>query len=457
MRVRHAKLALAVVLCVPALDAQIALFSFDGSTESAVGATYSYGTVSGGDVKDVRFRARNGGTSSVDITTLTISGSGFSRSALNGVVPSTLAPGNFLEFTIRFSAGLPAQYSANLQVNGISVLLLATSVPAPVLTIFKPCLPGANGEIDLPGIAIGSSGGCEFTLQNQSSQNMVISTLAVTGDPAFQGPANLTMPATLKPNDAITFSIQFKPVCGQLDYAASLNVNGRISPLAGIGLTPPLPTPLLSFDTNTLASGEQHIISMTLPNPAACATTGYLNLEFAGVTQDASVFFLSGSTRALPFSVKANDTQVSINGKPSAMFQTGTTAGTLIFSLAANISGDASVRMTVAPAPITIETASASNQRTGELDVEVVGFDNTYSAGGMSFTFFDAGGKPIGPAISADFSSNFKTFYSSATAGSSFLMRVSFPVMGDQTQVAKVQVTLTNSAGQTQTGSLTFQ
>lgn len=89
--------------------------------------------------------------------------------------------------------------------------------------------------------------------------------------------------------------------------------------------------------------------------------------------------------------------------------------------------------------------------------MEVIGFDNTYSAGKMSFTFVDASGNTIGSPITADFTSNFQSFYAGQQSGSTFLIRVSFPVEGNQTLVAKVTATLINSAGQTQTANLTFQ
>jgi hypothetical protein len=43
----------------------------------------------------------------------------------------------------------------------------------------------------------------------------------------------------------------------------------------------------------------------------------------------------------------------------------------------------------------------------GQLNIEVVGFDNTYSAGPMTFTFFDTTGKPIGSPVSVDFTAQF--------------------------------------------------
>ena len=76
----------------------------------------------------------------------------------------------------------------------------------------------------------------------------------------------------------------------------------------------------------------------------------------------------------------------------------------------------------------------------------------------MSFSFFDTKGNMIGAPMNAGFTSQFRTYFNSGqNNGSAFLMRVSFPVQGGQGQVATVQSTLTNAAGQSQTGSLTFQ
>src|SRR5438270_11497855 len=98
-----------LLLFLPAaLHAQIALFTFNGATESPVGSVYNYGDVSSGDTKDIRFHAKNTGSASVVLTTLAVAGSGFNITAVNGTVPSTIAPGLFLEFTVRFAASLPA-------------------------------------------------------------------------------------------------------------------------------------------------------------------------------------------------------------------------------------------------------------------------------------------------------------------------------------------------------------
>jgi hypothetical protein len=455
-----------LLLSSVALHAQIALFSFDGTTDSPVGQSFNFGMVADGQVKDVRFHVKNTGT--LPLTNVVIGtpqGTGFTLAAVNGSFgQNTIAGGAELEFTIRFTPPPnPAlgTYSASLQITSsaptVSMILLATVAPSAVVTVFPACTSASNGGVTFPAVTTGTTGLCNFSLQNSTSQAITV-TVSLTGDTAFQAIPATSTPITLKANESYTFVIQFTPSCGQLSYSATLAISGRPFPLMATALTPPLPRPQLIFDTTRIASAEQHTIGMSLPSAAVCAANGNLNLAFTGAVDDRSVFFLAGSTRTLPFSVKAGDTQILINGSTSASFQTGTTAGIITFSLSGTqIASDATTTLNIAPAPIAIEAASASNQRAGELDVQIVGFDNTYSAGSMLFTFFDTSGNTIGAPIPADFTAEFKTFYAAATTGSAFLVRVSFPVQGDRMQVTRVQVTLANSAGKTQTGSLTFQ
>jgi hypothetical protein len=158
--------------------------------------------------------------------------------------------------------------------------------------------------------------------------------------------------------------------------------------------------------------------------------------------------------------VSAGATTALLNGQSSATFQTGTTEGTLTFTLstAAALTGNApSMKFPIAGAKVMIDSTSASKERTGYLDITIIGADNTYSTGMMSFAFFDTSGNAIGSAESANFASAFKTYYGGQTAGSAFQALVSFPVVGSVATIGSVTVTLTNAAGVASTGSLTFQ
>ena len=457
---------LALLLLTPLLaHAQLALFIYDGTSETPAGAAYNLGTVASGSTTSVQFRVRNTGTSPVMVTPVINSGQPgpFSISSLSGANPCTAANALVcIQFTVTFQAPVQTRtnnYSAPLEVaspstSAIDVLLTASAVPAPTLTGFPPgCSPNGSTALAFAPVNIGSLGLCNLSLQNQNTVAIVISTLAVSGDAAFQLSPAVQTPITLAAGQATTFTVQFQPRCGTAVYNGMLTINSTSYPLSGNGITPPLPTPAFNFDAKSFSSMEQHTLTLTLPTAAPCGGSGSVNLGFApsvNVSDDSTIVFVTRNSRSLGFTVAAGSTQVLIDTQASVVFATGSTAGTIGFSVSNTqpaLTGTApAVSFQIAPSPIVIDTATASNQRLGELDVEVTGYDNTYSAGKMSFTFFDASGNAIGTPTAADFTSNFQSFYAGQQIGSTFLMRVSFPVQGTQTLVAKVRATLTNAA-----------
>jgi hypothetical protein len=200
---------------------------------------------------------------------------------------------------------------------------------------------------------------------------------------------------------------------------------------------------------------------MRLPTAAPAAASGFVNLAFVPdttlVPDDPAVVFLATGNRTLPFSVASGSTQISINGQTSAMFQTGTSAGKIRFTLSGvTTDGDPTTVLTIPAALLSLDTSTAT-KRTGDLDIQLIGFDNTYAAGAMVFTFFDSSGNALQPAaILADFTQPFRTFFVNTKGGSAFQVRVSFPVTGDTSGIASVEMKLSNGAG-TSTTHLTFQ
>ena len=108
------------------------------------------------------------------------------------------------------------------------------------------------------------------------------------------------------------------------------------------------------------------------------------------------------------------------------------------------------------PAPITIDTATAT-RRAGFLDVSIVGFDNTYSAGRLGFKFLDRSGNRVeGGSVNADIASDFRAYFTSARMGSAFRLLVTFPVNGDAASIGSVEVEMGNSTGRPMRQTLVF-
>lgn len=467
------KAYLATFLLPLAAYGQLMLATGDCTTGTPVnsGSVFDFGPVAAGTTKTVTFLVCNPGNTPVSVTPIPPAGAGFS---LVGASTTSVDPpmnARPISLNVQFCAVTPDSYSASLQVNSINILLLATAVPAPVLSSSSPC--SGPVTIDFGSVADGTSSVHNLSLQNPYTLPLTISAVAVNAGAGFQV-TTPPLPAVIAPGGTLSLALQLAPVCGTTFYSGTLSIDSQTFALSGTGFVPPTPTPILTFDAASFGSNEQHTLALSFPSAYPCpavVVSGNLNLTFTpGVDfppGDSTVIFVPSNAPTISFTLGSDRVHFLFGTQSNAVFNTGSTAGTIAFSLAdtAVEIPDITATFPIAPTAISIDTATASNQILGQLDVSIAGYDNTYTAGRMLFTFFDTSGNAIGAPVNADFTRNFTNYFSSYSTnckdgqpcGSTFLARVSFQVTGPQTQVASVAVTLTNTAGQTQTGKLTFQ
>jgi hypothetical protein len=461
------KTLLLLLLLPLAAEAQLALYAVTGTTVTSVGSSYPFGQVAINTTSSVEFELFNTGTAPVSVTGVTLGGAGFTfeypLQNMPVVIPGNSNVTQVLKFWISFTPTSTATFNANLSITslsgGISAILYGSGVTAPTLTSGAGC---SNQPFNWGNVTVGTASPCTFTLQNLNPQAITVPSIIVNGL-GFTGPYGVTAPLTLQPGQSTSFSVNFTPP-GAIPYSGTMVIGPQSFQLSGIGQLALLPTPTLQFDSSSYSSAQQGVLTVAIPGGSPVAASGYVNITFtpttAAVKDDSEIAFLANGSRTIPFTVSAGATTALLNGQNSAVFQTGTTEGSLTFTLttAAAMTGTAPVRQfALGGAQVVIDSTTASKERTGYLDITIAGADNTYSAGAMSFAFFDASGNAIGSAESADFTSSFKTFYGGANAGSGFKALISFPVTGSVANIGSVTVTLTNSAGVASTGSLTFQ
>jgi hypothetical protein len=176
-----------------------------------------------------------------------------------------------------------------------------------------------------------------------------------------------------------------------------------------------------------------------------------------GVTDDPAIQFLSGPLRQATISISPGDTTAKFDGnQPDLVFQTGTTAGTITFTLTLGNEPPQQATLPIAPAAITIATAT-SVRRIGEVDISITAFDNTYSASQLAFTFYDKNGGIMQPGvIRVDATSNFRLYFGSTQTGGAFGLLATFPVTGDVTQIISTTVQIANSVVATTTQRITI-
>jgi hypothetical protein len=448
-------LALAVMTAGAAYG-QFSLFWLNGGVETPVATAFDLGAVNSGATASIAFRIRNISSNAATLSTLTVAGVGFTLAG--PAAPVTVASQAALDFTVDFQGVSTGLYSAALEATGISVLLVAevqqgltysvsTSVGWQPLTTLAP--------VDFGSAAPQSANTMHFLVQNPSALYLTVPALAVQGQGfGLSGPS----PAgtLLSPQQTAAFDIAFTPPAGGT-FSGSLQAGNYVFPLTGTGVAPPMPNPLVTVSLPQNASGQQGSVSLSFDGPAPSAAAGVLALAFqplAAGWSDPAIAFASGAA-SLPFTLAAGDTQADFGGDAAPLFQTGTTAGTLVFT--ATLGGAAAQQsVVIPPAPVSIAAAQAT-RGSGSITVLVTAFDNTRTAGKLVYTFFDAQGNAAPPgAIAVDSTSDFAAYFAQSTSGGLFSLTAVFPVTGDATQVKAFQVQLINSVGTSSSQPIPF-
>lgn len=163
----------------------------------------------------------------------------------------------------------------------------------------------------------------------------------------------------------------------------SLAVGARIYTLTGAGIAPPMPQPQLSISLQAAESAQQGTISMNFGEPALTSGNGTVTLQFlpatAGAADPAIAFASSG--RSAPFTFARWRRSGHIRFRAHRCLSDGNDRG---HDRLPRTDGDQQ-SVLVDAAPVAFGSAQASRSP-GAIEVQVAGFDNTRTAGRVSFT-----------------------------------------------------------------------
>lgn len=447
---------LLLALALPLLaSAQLQLNVVENGVERVASGIYEAGSVQVGENLDTKFRIRNTGQASITLQTLIVSGTGF-RATGYPALPYIVAPGTNVDFTVRFSPANYGSYSASMNVNTTSILLRATALAGAILS-FKGTSLASGSTVDFGLVERGSSSSQRFVLKNTTAVAVVVTSAKVTGA-GFSGPVGLSLPMQIAPNAEAAFDVAFEPKESGIAKGV-LTVDDRNYQLTASASEPPFPRPAVMIESAALTSGKQGKVSVKLASASRAIGEGKLRIDFqpvGGVTDnDNGIQFVANSSRTISFRVTEGATDALFGDGAQAVFQTGTTAGTLTF--VAEVGGyKEQITATVSPGAVQIDSAQA-NRSGSMLEVTVAGYDNTRTASNMSFTFFNTAGQAIGAgAISVDAAADFRKFFDTSKLGGTFFVKAAFPVAGNINDVAGVEVQMKNSSGTTSTQRLKF-
>jgi hypothetical protein len=269
--------------------------------------------------------------------------------------------------------------------------------------------------------------------------------LSVTGAGFSLAPTPL--PSFLAAGEEAAFELRCEPQSPGF-LQGSLQLDTRSFSIAALGRAPEAPDAWIELDTQAARSGRQSSVRIRLAAPATMSVTGSLRLEFIPavntVRGDEAIQFLTNSSRSVPVQVNPGDTIARVAGQPETAFQTGTTAGSLVFRLSLGAQ-EREVTVALPPEAPLIDSVEMKTGQ-GSVEVAVTGFDNHRTSGNVVFTFTDRAGNEL-PAVSAEAGVAFAAHFRESQMGGLFRLTARFPVTGDPSQLARVAVRLANTIG----------
>jgi len=265
----------------------------------------------------------NTGTSSVSVSAITVTGSGFTVAA--PTLPLTLAAGQSISFGATFAPTTSGSVSG-----AVTVSSNATNSPVTLSlsgTGVQPQITIVPASVSFGNVPVASTNSQAITIQNHGTATLSISQATVSGT-GFSL-SGLILPASLAPGGSASFSLAFTPAStstysGMLTLVSNAPTSPTNIPLSGAGISQVLqlsasPT---SLSFGSLNTGTSSVGSVTITN------TGNATVSISQVTASGSGF--TTAAISLPLSLAAGQsTSISVIFGPTV---TGSLSGGLTVS-----------------------------------------------------------------------------------------------------------------------------
>jgi len=382
-------------------------------------ASLSFGNVQVGGSKTLTETLTNSGGSSLTISAASATGSGFSLSGLT--LPLTLNAGQSTTFNVQFAPAAAGNATGNVNItsNGANQNL---AIPVSGDGVTPGTLSANPASLAFGSVQVGNSTNLSETLTNTGGSTVTISQANVTG--AGFSISGLALPATLNPNQSVTFTATFAPAAtGTVNGTLAIVSTASNSPLnialSGRGLSPGslTATPSSVLFGNVLI-GSSPSVAVTLTN------TGGSSVTISNATVSGTGFSFNGLT--LPLTLPAGQTtSFNVVFAPAAA---GSSTGTVVIdsnavdpTLDVALSGTGVTQGQITPNPTSLSfgnVVSGGSKTLTETLTNSGGTSLTISAATASGSGFTLSGLNLPLTLTAGQSTTFSVQFAPTAAGS---------------------------------------
>ncbi len=383
-----------------------------GSNPTSLG----FGSVTVGSNKSLSETVTNTGGSSVTISQIGISGTGFSLSGVT--TPVTLTPGQSATFTATFTPASASGVSGNVTITSnapaLTIPLTGTGVAPGVLASNPTSLSFGN-------VTVGSNQSLTDTVTNTGGSSVTISQAAISGT-GFSL-TGITAPVTLTPGQSASFSVTFAPqsaASGSGTVSITSNAsNATLSiPLSGAGVAPgTLGSNPANLNFGSVTVGSNQSLSETVTN------TGGSSATISQVGISGTGFSLNGITAPLTLSAGQSASFTVTFAPQSATSASGNvtiTSNASNATLTIPLSGTgaaAAGQLTVTPTTLALGSVVVGTSGTASGSLTASGANVTVTAASSNNSVFSVGGLALPVTIPAGQSASFTVTFSPLVSG----------------------------------------
>jgi Abnormal spindle-like microcephaly-assoc'd, ASPM-SPD-2-Hydin/Protein of unknown function (DUF1573) len=379
--------------------------------------TVSFGNVAVGSNATQKVTLTNTGTTSVQISTMALTGAGVSVSGI--AFPVTLAASASTSFNVVFaptaSAAMTGSVSITSNASGSPLVVPVSG------TGVQGGLSISSSSYAFGSVVDGQTKSQNFTLTNTGTASLTISQLSMTGT-GFSI-SGLTTPATLTAGASTSLSAVFAPTTGgNFSGSISISSNAPNSPATisltgtGVASSVTLSASPTSVSFGSVNAGSSSTSSVKLTN------SGNSNLTISQVTVSAKDVTDSGLT--LPVTLTPGQSQtMSVKFSPTAA---ETVNGNITVTSSQGANAVITVSGTGLQAGISLTPSSASfgNVTVGAANSQTIQISNTGNAtltitqASVTGTGFSTAGLSLPLSINPGQTSTFNAEFQPAAAGS---------------------------------------